>query len=335
VTTATIEHAKRAGPRATWRRGDSAPAGWRRGGTATRATLVDWVEHAGDPMIAVDRHGRLLLANPAFSRAFAMDASRMADLTIDRLVPLLAAPRLGRWLDEGAASPARVHRLLSEACAADGERFLVAVTVLRVRDAGPRDAAAVLALRPLDAPRGIVSPPSCSAGTQRGTGADTVAIGPLLDAVCRSLDDVDARRRCRLAPHDPGARIAADPEVARDVLLRVVDNACRHGGAEGPVTLRTRIEACEPAGAPPGAAAAEHVVVTVADRGPGFTRSQLQRAFEPFGRGAAGHGGTGVSLAVARELLESQLGWIELRSTAGVGTEVDVWLPAAPGAEGG
>lgn len=325
MPTATIDHARRAGRRPAWRRDDAPATGWRHGGPTTRATLVDWVEHAGDPMIAVDRQGRVLLANPAFARAFALDRSRTGESTIARFVPLLAAPRLGRWLDEGAASPARVHRLLAEAHAADGDRFLVAVTVLRVRDPGPRDAAAVLALRPLDAPRGLGPASGIDTGSDDGT--DAVAIGPLLDAVCRALDGLDARRRCRLAPHDPAIRIAADADVAREVLLRLVDDACRHGG---PVTLRTRVEACEPADALAGASAVDHVVVTVADRGPGLTRAQVQRAFEPFSRDATAHGATGLSLATARELAESQRGWIELRSTVGIGTEVDVWLPAAP-----
>ncbi|MEI7444470.1 MAG: ATP-binding protein [Burkholderiales bacterium] len=299
-------------------------AAWKRAPAATRAALLDWAEHAGEPLVAVDRDGRVRVANPAFARVFAVEPRAVVGLSVARFVPLLAAPRFGRWLDEAAGSPSRVHRLLAEAHAADGDRFLVAATVLRVRDAGARDAAGVVALRPLDTPRGLTSR---DGDTTDHT--DTVALGPLLDAVCRAVDDPDARRRCRLVLHDADERIAADADAVRAALLRLVDNACRHADPGAPIALRTRIEHCEPADGLPGGPQRAHVVVTVADRGRGLTRAQLQRAFEPFGLGALPGAGAGLGLATARELVEAQRGWIELRSTTGVGTEAEVWLPAA------
>jgi signal transduction histidine kinase len=35
-----------------------------------------------------------------------------------------------------------------------------------------------------------------------------------------------------------------------------------------------------------------------------------------------------MGLTVARQLVETQGGWLEMRSALGIGTEVEIWLPA-------
>ena len=312
-------------------------AGWRQGGPGATAALLDWVEHSGEPVVALDRAGRIAIANPAFARTFAVEVGSCAPAPdamprraspLARFVPLLSPPRLARWIDESGATPTRVHRLLAEAIGADGDRFLVAATLLPAgAGIGDGEPCCVVALRPLDASRGLPRPGRHIAGEPPIR--DTMTLGALLDAAARTPSQPDARRRIHHAPHDVTARIEADPDAVRDALARLIDNALRHAPPESPVTLRTRRDSCEPAGAPPGAPSVDHLVITVADRGPGFTRSQLQRAFEPFARmPSAGSGaGPGLGLAIARHLVEAQRGWIELRSVAGVGTEAEVWLP--------
>jgi signal transduction histidine kinase len=340
VGAATIEHAEVGARRRPSHRSDAARLGsasWRHGAPGALAALLDWVEHSGEPVVALDPAGRIAIANPAFARVFAIGNEPADDAsvppTLSRFVPLLSPQRLARWVDEGAAGGTRVHRLLAEAIGADGDRFLVAATLLpvaaRATDGEP---ACVVAMRPLDAPRG---PRLSCAGISdcrliEGK-ADTVAIGALFEAVSREHPSEEGRQRIRRAPHDVAACIAADPEAVRDALGRLADNAIRYAPSDSPVTLRSRRETCEPAGAAQGAAVTGHIVITVADRGRGFTRSQLQRAFEPFARAPSPEAGEGpgLGLAVARHLIEAQGGWIELRSVAGVGTEAEVWLPEA------
>ncbi len=348
--TATMEDPTTSPARGTSRT-DDAPAlraaGWTGGSPGALGALLDWVEHTAEPVVALDGAGRIVIANPAFARAFAVTtrtpslpapaspshaASQATDApaALARFVPLLSPPRLARWIGESASGAARVHRLLAEAVGADGDRFLVAATLLPIdRDAhlGSADhPGCVVSLRPLDAPRGL---PLRSCPIEDTS--DAVVLGALLDATCRTPAAAQARGRIQRRPHDVAARIAADPDAVREALGRLLDNALRYAADETPVTLRTRRETCEPAGAPQGVAAVGHIVITIADRGRGFTRSQLQRAFEPFSRsGAAASGaGPGLGLAIARHLIEAQRGWIELRSDAGIGTEAEVWLPEA------
>ncbi|RPH45187.1 MAG: hypothetical protein EHM87_07465 [Burkholderiales bacterium] len=347
---------------------DVAHVGWRQAAPGALAALLEWVEQGSEPVVALDRAGRILIANPAFARAFAIVPRPMPtslepvpldpSVPLARFVPLLSPPRLARWLDESASGAARMHRLLAEAVGADGDRFLVAATLLKVgvetHVTGPERVeapACVVALRPLDASRGLAlrvgtarapavagvaaaaaataAAVADAAGTEAAEFPDAVALGPLLDAACRGAASAEARRRIRRRPHDPAARVAGDADAVREALARLIDNAIRYAPGDTPVTLRTRRERCEPSGAPHGADSVGHIVITVADRGRGFTRSQLQRAFEPFARGDASGGGPGLGLAIARHLVEAQAGWIELRSDAGIGTEAEIWLPEA------
>ena len=312
-----------------------ATGGWTDASAPTLAALLRWVDATADALVGIDARGRVAFANAAFERTFAAathlpdDASERAPLS--RFVPLLGAQRLVQWMTASTTPSAhvpRIHRLLAEAIAADGGRFLATVTLLPVAPGGPAadDAAAVCvaALRPLEgAPPPCPSPSPAAADSQ-----DSVALGPLLDAALRALGDVDARRRCRPALHDADARIAGDPEPLREALVRILDNACRHASPGTPIAVRSRLETADPG---EGATSDDRIVLTVADRGPGLARAHVQRAFDPFwrGPGAIRSPGHGLGLPIARELVEGQRGWVELRSTAGIGTEVDLWLPAA------
>ncbi len=77
------------------------------------------------------------------------------------------------------------------------------------------------------------------------------------------------------------------------------------------------------------AAARDVVTMVVEDTGPGIVGDDLQRLFVPFRQGAAGveKGGTGLGLALSRDMARAMGGELDLRSTPGVGTRVVVTLP--------
>jgi len=147
-----------------------------------------------------------------------------------------------------------------------------------------------------------------------------MSLSAVLDAAIESMPRIDRGRRVVRSLHDPEARFTADPARTAQAMLRLLVNACRYSTPTTPIRLRSRIESADDA---------DHLVLTVADRGIGISRAHLHRAFEPFWRGpqAGSTPGQGMGLPIARRLIEAQGGWIELRSALGVGTEVDIWLP--------
>jgi len=71
--------------------------------------------------------------------------------------------------------------------------------------------------------------------------------------------------------------------------------------------------------------------VTIRDGGPGIPAETLRKIFEPFystkERDETGRGGTGLGLALCREIMEAHRGRIRVESTVGVGTAFTLRFP--------
>jgi PAS domain S-box-containing protein len=120
----------------------------------------------------------------------------------------------------------------------------------------------------------------------------------------------------------PGLRVGADPQRLRQVLLNLLSNAVKYNRRGGRVELRT-------------AAEGDQVLIEVADTGPGLDPDQRERLFQPFDRLGAERGpqpGTGLGLALSRELLRAMNGSIDVSSTLGEGSCFSVRLPRAAAA---
>jgi signal transduction histidine kinase len=96
--------------------------------------------------------------------------------------------------------------------------------------------------------------------------------------------------------------VRGDVEHVRRALRELVDNGHLHG--EPPVRIIFEVDA-------------DTVAVTVADSGRGVPLSDRRRVFEPFGRldRSAATPGLGLGLTIARRLLESMGGSLEITET--------------------
>jgi PAS domain S-box-containing protein len=113
--------------------------------------------------------------------------------------------------------------------------------------------------------------------------------------------------------------VRADALRLRQVLGNLLSNAIKYNRRGGEVRL-----AAERRGA--------QVAIEIADTGVGLSADQIGRLFLPFERLGAERGavvGTGLGLALSRQLVEAMGGRIEVRSTPGQGSCFTVWLPAA------
>jgi signal transduction histidine kinase len=97
---------------------------------------------------------------------------------------------------------------------------------------------------------------------------------------------------------EPGLYAKASPGRLREVIGVLLDNALRHGS--GTVTLSAREGV---------AATGDTVVIEVTDTGPGVPDELAEHVFE---RGVSGGGSTGLGLALARALIDSDGGRLEL-----------------------
>ena len=112
---------------------------------------------------------------------------------------------------------------------------------------------------------------------------------------------------------DPAARVRADPTLVTRAVVGLLDNARVYGG--GAVALRVR-------------AADDEVVFEVDDDGPGFAAGEEEMAFQPFWRRPGQAGGTGLGLALVRQIAEVHGGVARAVPRAEGGARVQVRLPA-------
>jgi PAS domain S-box-containing protein len=120
--------------------------------------------------------------------------------------------------------------------------------------------------------------------------------------------------------HDalPAVFVRADRLRLRQVLLNLLSNAIKYNRRDGSVELRVQ-------------AVDGRVHVDVIDTGLGMDADQLEHLYEPFnrlGRERQAIEGTGLGLALTRQLVELMGGAISVRSTAGEGTSVRLTLRA-------
>ena len=118
---------------------------------------------------------------------------------------------------------------------------------------------------------------------------------------------------------DLGARLPAvtlDPQRMTQVLGNLLSNALRHSPSGEEIVCRVT---ASPAG----------VAFAVEDHGPGIPAETLPHLFERFHRTEApSHGGTGLGLTIAKQLVELHGGQIAVASEVNRGTVVSVTLPA-------
>ncbi len=108
--------------------------------------------------------------------------------------------------------------------------------------------------------------------------------------------------------------VMVDERRLSQVLLNLLDNACKHGRAEVGLSVS--------AAKVPGDAGLRAVTFEVRDWGPGIPLEEQGKLFEPFYRGADARlrEGVGLGLPIARQIVRSMGSEIELESAPGRGS---------------
>jgi signal transduction histidine kinase len=111
---------------------------------------------------------------------------------------------------------------------------------------------------------------------------------------------------------DPAVLVTAD----RNQLFRVLVNLLRNAAEAGARSVRVSAHTAGP------------VAVEIADDGPGLPEAVRVDLFRPFA-GSMRRGGTGLGMAIARDLMVAHGGEIELVDTGPAGTTFRLTLPSA------
>jgi two-component system OmpR family sensor kinase len=113
--------------------------------------------------------------------------------------------------------------------------------------------------------------------------------------------------------------VLASPGHLEQVLDNVLSNALEVSPDGATITVRSELRGDE-------------VELTVADEGPGMSDPDKSRAFDRFwrGQGLTGRSGSGLGLAVVRQLVTDDGGTVTLRDAPGSGLSVVITLRASP-----
>ncbi|MGE0443656.1 MAG: ATP-binding protein [Vicinamibacterales bacterium] len=148
-----------------------------------------------------------------------------------------------------------------------------------------------------------------------------VDLAAIVDAAIEVVQPAAVARRIQLVP-DVQVRPApssGDPDRLQQVVWNLLSNAVKFTPEGGRVAIRLTRE--------------NGYHLTVTDSGQGIDARFLPHVFEPFrqadGTTSREHGGLGLGLAIARQLVELHGGTIQARSAGqGRGAEFEVYLPS-------
>jgi len=152
-------------------------------------------------------------------------------------------------------------------------------------------------------------------------------VGDLLEeaATAVSLDAASKNVRLEIDPavtESAGQKgIEIDARATRQALAHLARNAIRLSPAGGTVTMRARMQG-------------EHINIFISDRGCHLSETDIGTMTRPFGHIDSmlhdGCKGSGLGVAIARELIELQGGSLRIRSTPQIGALTMVHLPITP-----
>ena len=145
-------------------------------------------------------------------------------------------------------------------------------------------------------------------------------VGAMIDVLAADVRGLTARKGIELrhdvAPDLPV--IEADEHLVERVLLNLIGNAAKFTSEGGSITVRVRAED-------------DGVSIAVRDTGIGIGAKDLPHIFDRFYQADSGSkrkvGGTGIGLALVREIIDLHHGRVTAESVLGEGTTIGCWLP--------
>jgi signal transduction histidine kinase/CheY-like chemotaxis protein len=150
----------------------------------------------------------------------------------------------------------------------------------------------------------------------------TVAMGPLLDQVIRTMEALAMKKHLLVHTSVADAlEVTADPGKLKQMVLNLLSNAVKFTADGGTVTVKA-------------VRVADTVEISVADNGIGITESEQVQIFKEFHQVDQGtrmpQQGTGLGLTLTERLAALHGGTVRVRSEIGKGSVFTITLPISP-----
>jgi signal transduction histidine kinase len=155
-----------------------------------------------------------------------------------------------------------------------------------------------------------------------------VRVSELIQSALQEVSDPVKRAgfhvEVQIEPNLPA--VMGDPSALSQCLQNLIGNALKYSGGQQWIGIKASVGKSERDGA-------REIRIAVQDRGIGIDHAELSRVFDPFYRSPAVKAeqihGTGLGLAVARNIAEAMGGRLNAMSDLGVGSTFTLHLPAS------
>lgn len=147
-----------------------------------------------------------------------------------------------------------------------------------------------------------------------------VSLNGLLKNICSGMESLAKRRVIKLQFHQCARTLMVDGDESalEKIFINLINNAIKFTEAGGAVDIYLKVQA-------------ERCVIEVIDTGSGISSDALPHIFERFHQADTSttrkHQGTGLGLALVKELTQLHSGDITVESTLGTGTQMSISLP--------
>jgi two-component system sensor histidine kinase KdpD len=141
----------------------------------------------------------------------------------------------------------------------------------------------------------------------------------LISAALRQTKSLTDGRDLKVKLADDLPLVFVDAELIVLIIVHLIDNAVKYSRPGGPITVGAQVSE-------------QGVIIRVTDQGSGISLDDQTHIFDKFYRGSNGQHlkGTGMGLAIAREIIRAHGEEIWVTSNPGQGSEFCISLPIAP-----
>jgi signal transduction histidine kinase/CheY-like chemotaxis protein len=158
---------------------------------------------------------------------------------------------------------------------------------------------------------------------------DILAVVDGVEKMLRQTIGHDIRLVTQIGADLPPAWV--DPNQLELAILNLALNARDAMPVGGTLRITAKNGRAESAFSPADLSSGNYLIVSVSDTGTGMNPEALARAFEPFFTTKEAGRGSGLGLSIVHGFAAQSGGSVQITSSLGNGTNVDLWLPRAEG----